>query len=95
MKSTHVLLTDHDLAVFERLVGAAHPICKRIRDAIVELDDPILAKYRVAAAASAREGCLEIDHAAVVSKGDDDGAYVMAWLWVSDEDADVDDAALQ
>ena len=33
------------------------------------------------------EGRFEIDEPAVVSKGDDDGAYVMGWMWVSDDDA--------
>ncbi len=28
------------------------------------------------------DGCLEIDECPLVSVGDDDGAYVMAWLWV-------------
>lgn len=34
------------------------------------------------------EGELEVDESSIVSKGDDDGAYVLAWTWVSD---DVDD----
>ena len=29
-----------------------------------------------------REGQLEVDDGAPVSKGDDDGAYVQAWVWV-------------
>lgn len=29
-----------------------------------------------------REGTLEIDSNAVVSRGDDNGAYVQAWVWV-------------
>jgi hypothetical protein len=34
-----------------------------------------------------RDGELEIDSNAVVSRGDDDGAYVQAWVWVpKDED---------
>lgn len=28
------------------------------------------------------EGALEVDASAIVSEGDDDGAYVSAWLWV-------------
>ena len=44
----------------------------------------------------AKAGKLEIDEGAVVSKSDDPGAYVMAWLWVSDDpegddDEDADD----
>lgn len=33
----------------------------------------------------ADEGEVEIDDNAIVSKGDPDGAYVMAWVWVNDE----------
>ena len=32
---------------------------------------------------------LEIDLGAVVSKGGDHGAYVMAWLWIGDDEADI------
>ena len=47
-----------------------------------EFDDPELLGYRRAAAKHAREGELEINHNAVVLKGEDAGAYVMAWLWI-------------
>jgi hypothetical protein len=30
-----------------------------------------------------REGELEIDDYSMVSEGDDNGAYVQAWVWVS------------
>lgn len=34
------------------------------------------------------EGTLEIDDRAIISRSHDDlGAYVQAWIWVSDEDA--------
>ena len=36
-----------------------------------------------------RDGELEIDGDAIVSKGSDGGAYVMAWLYVEDEDAGI------
>lgn len=39
----------------------------------------------------ASEGELEIDDDAVVSRGDDHGAYVSAWVWVPDPDPDTDD----
>lgn len=32
------------------------------------------------------DGEVEIDEGAVVSHGDDPGAYVQAWVWVYDED---------
>lgn len=42
--------------------------------------------YKEAAAKKAHEGELEIDGDAVVSMGGDPGAYVMAWVWVSDDE---------
>jgi hypothetical protein len=36
---------------------------------------------------NAREGEFEVDEPAVVSRGDDDGAYVMGWMWVSNDAA--------
>ncbi len=32
------------------------------------------------------EGTLEVDDSAIVSEGDDGGAYVMAWLWVEGDE---------
>lgn len=37
----------------------------------------------------APDGDVVIDDAPLVSKGDANGAYVLAWIWVSDEDAGV------
>lgn len=31
------------------------------------------------------DGEIEIDDKAAVSKGDDEGAYVQAWIWVPDD----------
>ena len=56
------------------------------RNALAEVTDPDFAKYRDAAGRHARAGELEIDAGAVVSNGDDEGAYVMAWLWVRDDE---------
>lgn len=45
------------------------------------------AAYRRAARAEYhREGEVEIDNNAVISRGDDPGAYVQAWVWVSHEE---------
>lgn len=33
-----------------------------------------------------QEGSIEIDDLAEVSRGEDSGAYVQAWVWVSDDD---------
>lgn len=38
----------------------------------------------VARARYHRDGEIEIDDGAVVSMGDDAGAYVAAWVWVDD-----------
>jgi hypothetical protein len=36
------------------------------------------------------EGQLEVDDNAPVSIGDDDGAYVQAWVWVYREEDDIE-----
>jgi hypothetical protein len=52
-------------------------------------DDVRKDAYRVAAKRlHHKEGTIEVDDAAPVSIGDDDGAYVQAWVWVSNEDRD-------
>ncbi len=88
-RSTHVILTADDLAVLERRLGSGHDLCERVRSALSDAVDPILNTYRHAARRLAHSGELEIDPGAVVSKGDDPGAYVMAWLWISDADAGI------
>ena len=35
------------------------------------------------------EGEIEVDNNALVSEGDEDGAYVAAWVWVSKTDAGI------
>lgn len=46
-------------------------------------DTPLDAAYREAASEEySEEGRIEIDSNAGVSYGDDDGAYVAAWVWV-------------
>jgi hypothetical protein len=34
----------------------------------------------------AKDGEIEIDDRAPVNPGDDPGAYVQAWIWISDDD---------
>lgn len=52
--------------------------------------DPNDNLYREAADTKwGREGECEIDDGAVVSVSDDDGAYVAAWVWISDEEAGI------
>jgi hypothetical protein len=89
MSTTHVPVSQGDLAEIEGKLGKDHGLCRRIRDALTALDDPKLALYRAAAIEQSAAGELETDPGAVVSKGDDRGAYVMAWLWISDEDAGI------
>jgi len=40
----------------------------------------------------AREGAVEFDDEPSVSEGSDDGAYVQAWVWVSVDDLDAEEA---
>jgi len=47
-----------------------------------------IAVFRMRAKAYHREGTLEIDDDAEVSLSDDGGAYVQAWLWLEETDAD-------
>ena len=88
--TTHITVSEEDLAVLERKLGRRHRLCKRVRDALKDLDDPALAAYRAAAMDQSSGGELEVDPNAVVSKGGDEGAYVMAWLWVSDDEAGIE-----
>jgi hypothetical protein len=84
--TTHVIMSHDDLAVLERRLGRTHAICARLRDALADYAQPRLQAYRAAAMRHYRGGELEIDPGAVVSKGDDPGAYVMAWLWIDDSE---------
>ena len=49
--------------------------------------DEIAAYQRAADERYGRDGELEIDDGAVVSRGDDAGAYVLGWRWVTDREA--------
>ena len=50
-------------------------------------------RYREAAQREwTRDGELEIDDGAPVSMGDDPGAYVQAWVWISNDQAGVEDS---
>lgn len=56
--------------------------------AVQDADEPDLAAYR--AAVPTREGELEVDPNAIVSVSDDGGAYVAAWVWVTDDQAGIE-----
>ena len=56
----------------------------------LDQDSPETEAYRAAAKKEhVREGTLEIDSNATVSQSDDGGAYVAAWVWVNDDDAEI------
>jgi hypothetical protein len=62
-----------------------HEWFSKITDEEGEPEQDALQPYRDAAKELFhREGELEIDPGAPVSKGGDDGAYVQAWVWVPD-----------
>jgi hypothetical protein len=68
----------------------ARDLARQLDTLAEELDPtPGAQAYVAAAKLHGKEGELEIDDNARVSKGDDDGAYVEAWIWVSDEDAEL------
>ena len=88
------MVSDGDLATLETTIDRDHSLCANARNALADVDDPVAEKYRDAATAQARGGELEVDQIATVSRSEDGGAYVMAWLWVSDEDAETASRAL-
>jgi ATP-dependent protease HslVU (ClpYQ) peptidase subunit len=74
--------------------GADVPLAQlrdKLDEALQDEKNPVLRAYRRRAKKLYKEGELEIDDDAVVSHGDDHGAYVMAWVWVEDEDEKEDD----
>jgi hypothetical protein len=81
-----LVISSGDLPALSEALGPVHPFVRRLRQALDDATDPQLGAYREAACQQAREGDLEIDPDAIVSKGSDHGAYVMAWVWVSDTD---------
>jgi hypothetical protein len=52
-------------------------------------DDAVTIAYRNAAKDKQVDGEIEIDDDALVSVGEDCGAYVQAWLWVRADEAGV------
>lgn len=70
----------------ERVGG---PLVAKLNQILDEESDPQFRAtvdfYR--AAVAVKDGEIEMDDDAEVSLGDDDGAYVMVWTWVSAKDA--------
>jgi len=68
-----------------RNIGVIQKLRDTLDEALQDDKNPVLRAYR-RRAEEQKEGELEIDDDAVVSPGDSPGAYVMAWIWVEDED---------
>lgn len=88
-------LNDSQVATLKKLLprikqpgrhrASLRSLIKTIATAEADAENPVL-KLCVAKAKEqyVRDGECEIDDDAVVSPGDDPGAYVMAWVWVYD-----------
>jgi hypothetical protein len=72
-------------------MGVMQKLHDKLDEALQDDKNPVLRAYRRRAKKMYKEGELEIDDDAVVSHGDDHGAYVQAWIWVEDEDEEEDD----
>lgn len=88
-------LTVRDIAEYATRIGltgkTAFPHADQIKvrpvpTASVEGEEKLVAKARDE---WEREGEVEFDDDPVVSRGEDNGAYVQAWVWVRDPDDDV------
>lgn len=81
MRAIRVRITEAELTDIKP--GTA--LHKRALDAFDEIDqgEPY---RRYANEHLDKDGELEFDDDAAVSLGADEGAYVMAWVWVSDDD---------
>lgn len=80
--------------------SAAFKVIERIQTAMTAAADLLYPADKEAAGVAAiyrqaakrkhhREGEIEVDDGAKVSLGDDAGAYVQAWIWVSESDAGI------
>jgi hypothetical protein len=73
--------------------GGLPEIAETVR--LYVLDDNPKLDQRYRDAAPVEDGVLEIDGDALVSRGFEEegarGAYVQCWVWVSDEDAGIED----
>jgi len=67
-----------------RIEGLTFSDCLRFFD-----DQASERDQAVAALAPTREGEVEVDHA-IISEGDDNGAYVLAWVWADFADTPFD-----
>jgi hypothetical protein len=60
-----------------------------VLDTLSEAQSETEQAYVAAAQGKASDGNLEVDSNAIASTGCDDGAYVLAWVWVSNAEAGV------
>jgi hypothetical protein len=75
------------------LVGCENTVDNENNRSIDDIDEEALSEQAVEDASYRAAACrlydgekIDVDEDAVVSRGDDPGAYVAAWVWVSDED---------
>lgn len=81
---TWLNLSDDDLF---HITTALPKIGARLHKMKMEDETPEAQKYRDAVPVS--DGDLECDDGALVSRGDDPGAYVMCWKWIENEQAGI------
>lgn len=82
----------HDLLTAAKAVEKPSP---ELRQAIEAVEQHFQEPRRrtileLARATLAREGELEFDNDAVASEGDDNGAYLQAWVWVDFDGTSLD-----
>jgi ribosomal protein L12E/L44/L45/RPP1/RPP2 len=89
-------LTDDQIAYLLAAAGAKpedtvlESLAAVLNERIASNTDETDQKYREAADNEyGRDGECEIDDGAPVSRGDDPGAYVQAWVWVSNAEAGI------
>lgn len=81
------LVTNKDIDILAGALGNnssddVQEIISRLRETIADYDPK---KIEMAIDQYGCDGEIEIDEGAVCSRGDDPGCYVMAWVWVYDE----------
>lgn len=91
---TYIHMTRDDLvlaaaALSQLTIAPAKQLQERLLIRVGELDDTdVQARWDAyRGAVPTAEGTIECDEGALVSEGDDPGAYAMVWVWVPDSDA--------
>lgn len=93
-ESTYLYLSKEELGLISGAMAilVAQPfkdIQVKVNERLKEMADPeIQARHRAYRDAfPMKDGVAECDDGALVSEGDDPGAYVMGWIWVTNADA--------